>query len=264
MITAQWLINQMEEWAPEASAEDWDNIGLIIGDAAQPVKKVLVALDVTEEVMNEALVGGFDFIITHHPLIYNPIKRITSADSTGRKILTMVKNGIGCFCAHTNLDKAVGGVNDCIAEKIGLEEITGEEGNGGTEPSLLRFGYLPEEMTLSQLAAFIKTSLALSSIRFSGKWDKNVKKIGLCGGDGSGGRYIEAAIRQKCDVYITGDLRYHCVQEALESGIAFLDITHYGGEILVVPAIVSRLKKAAGNAIEILPTSINGQVFNTL
>jgi len=290
MITAEWIIRQFDEWAPQACAEDWDNVGLLIGDAAQPVKKILVALDATEEVINEAISGGFDFIISHHPLVYNPIKRITSVDSTGRKIIALIKNGIGCFCAHTNLDKAIGGVNDCLAEKIGLGNLTpliycerSQISASANDKSTLnsavqkfdavrgltegvdnlgigRVGFLSEKMTLSQLAEHVKTALNLPSLRYSGDTNKLIKKIGICGGDGSGSRYIDAAIKQNCDVYITGDLRYHCVQEALETGIAFLDITHYGGEIPIVDEIVSRLK----NHIEIFPSSIDGQVFTSI
>ena len=262
MITAQWIIEQFENWAPETLADDWDNVGLLIGDTAQPVRKILVALDATEAVINEAITGNFDFIITHHPLVYNPIKSITTADSIGRKIIALIKNGIGIYCAHTNLDKAQGGVNDCLAEKLGLKILSplipeSEHPNIG----IGRISQFPEKITLSQLAAHAKAALNLDSIRFSGDPNKPIKKIGICGGDGSGSRYVNAAISQDCDAYITGDLRYHCVQDALESGIGLIDITHYSGEILILQAIVNRLKN---NNLEIFPTSIDGQVFKSI
>lgn len=268
MLTAEWIIKQFEEWAPAAYAEEWDNVGLLIGEATQPVRKVLVALDATEDVINEAVSGGYDFLISHHPLVYNPINRITSADSTGRKILTLAKNGIGCFAAHTNLDKAEGGVNDCLAGKIGLTKLTPLvpelSPNGRDVPShgIGRVGFLAEKMSAAAFAEHVKKALALTSLRFSGDTQKIVEKVGICGGDGS--RYVENAIAQNCDIYITGDLRYHIVQDALESGIALLDITHYGGEIHVVPEIVSRLKNAANGALEIFPSSIDGQVFTSI
>jgi dinuclear metal center YbgI/SA1388 family protein len=258
MKTTKQIIELFESWSPASLADDWDNVGLLVGDENQPVKKILVALDATEAVINEAIHGGFDFIITHHPLIYNPVKRVTSADFVGRKILKLAKNGIGLFCAHTNLDKAAGGVNDCLAEKIGLsnpaplipEETDQKIGVG-------RVGFLSEKITLAQLSVHVKNSLKLQSIRFSGDSERLVQKIGICGGDGSGSRYVNAAISQNCDAYITGDLRYHCAQDALESGIALIDITHYGGEIPILDAIVARLK----NDFEISATSVNGQVF---
>jgi dinuclear metal center YbgI/SA1388 family protein len=265
MITTGKLIEIMQEWAPSAHAEEWDNVGLLIGDASHTVSKVLVALDATEAVVNEAITGGFDFIITHHPLIYNPIKSITAADSSGKKIIALIKHGIGCYCAHTNLDKAPGGVNDCLAEKIGLEKLTPlipEPLSDNTLQSfgIGRIGFLPAKMKTTELARHVKSSLNLPTIRYSGEPEKLIKKIAICGGDGSGTRYIEAAIQKGCDAYITGDLRYHCVQEALESGIVLLDITHYSGEIPIVPAIVSRLEKF----VKISPSSIDGQVFSSM
>ncbi|MCL1844227.1 MAG: Nif3-like dinuclear metal center hexameric protein [Defluviitaleaceae bacterium] len=263
MINAEFIIKIMNEWAPENRADEWDNVGLLIGDAGQVVHKILVALDVTEAVVNEAVTGGFDFIISHHPLVYNPIKRVTSADSTGRKMIALIKHGIGCFCAHTNLDKAVGGVNDCLAKKIGIspaEPLIAEEDGFG----IGRVGYLNEGIPFLQLVSHVKNALNLKNIRFSGNPEKIVKKIGMCGGDGSSSRYIGAAIEKNCDAYITGDLRYHCVQDALESGIALIDITHYCGEIIVIDAIVSRLQLAFGKNVEIFPSSVNGQVFSSM
>jgi dinuclear metal center YbgI/SA1388 family protein len=256
-MKAEFIIKEMEAFAPVSTAEDWDNVGLLVGDASQSVKKILVTLDVTESVIDEAISGGFDFIISHHPLVYNPMKKITTEDSVGRKIIALIKNGIGCFCAHTNLDKAQGGVNDCLAEKIGLENLSSlapEESNKG----IGRVGFLREEKIFSLFAEGVKNKLNLPSVRICGDEKKLVKKIGLCGG--SGERYIDAAIKQGCDAFVTGDLRYHAVQDALESGIVLLDITHYSGEILVLDAIISRFK----NHVEIFSSSIDGQVFSTL
>jgi dinuclear metal center YbgI/SA1388 family protein len=163
------------------------------------------------------------------------------------------------------LDKAQGGVNDCLAEKIGLEKLSPlipEPLADNTHESfgIGRVGVLPAKMTLKELSSFVKKTLNLPAVRYSGDCDKIIQKIAVCGGDGSGARYISAAVKQGCDAYITGDLRYHCVQEALESGISFLAITHYGGEIHIVDAIVSRLK----DHVEIFPSSIDGQVFTSM
>jgi dinuclear metal center YbgI/SA1388 family protein len=250
-------MEQLEQWAPQSLAEEWDNVGLLIGDEAQTVGKVLVALDATEAVINEAISGGFDFIITHHPLVYNPIKRVTADDSTGHKIITLIKNGIGCCAAHTNLDKATGGVNDCLAEKIGLQNLSPLVPDEGGMEGLGRVGFLPKKIYLAQFCE----QLAINApIRYCGDSQKLVQKIGICGG--SGERYVSAAISQNCDAYVTGDLRYHGAQDALESGIALVDITHYSGEIFVLDEIVSRLKSAAKYPFEISASSINAQVFN--
>jgi len=289
-MTAEKIMQIFEEWAPATLAEEWDNVGLLIGDVSRTINKVLVALDATEAVIDEAVKGGFDFLVVHHPLVYNPVKRITTADSVGKKILALVENKIGCFCAHTNLDKASGGVSDLLAQKIGLHDIAplipeshevqglehnaqdalllppveiAERFSSTSQIGIGRVGFLLEEKSLTALAADIKAALQLSTVRISGDGDKKIKKIGLCGGDGSGSRYMEAAIAAKCDLYITGDLRYHAVQEALERGIAFVDITHYGGEVLVIDAIVSRLRDAVPG-LKIFPSSIDAQVFASL
>ncbi|MCL1862517.1 MAG: Nif3-like dinuclear metal center hexameric protein [Defluviitaleaceae bacterium] len=254
MVTAQWVIEKFNEWAPENTAEAWDNVGLLLGDAAQPVHKILVALDATEDVIKEAVMGGYDFLITHHPIVYSPVKNITTANLTGRKIISLIKNGIGCFCAHTNLDKAEGGINDCLAEKIGLSNATALD----EESNLGRVGELADEITLSYLASRVKTALGLESVRIAGDPEKSIKKIAICGGDGT--KYIDCAISKNCDVYITGDLRYHVVQESIEQNIAFLDITHYAGEIPIVDSIVSRFCEF----VEIHASQVDGQVFNSM
>jgi len=271
-MTAQWIIDEFEKWSPMAYAEEWDNVGLLVGSASWTVKKILVALDVTDAVIHEAITGDFDFIICHHPLIYNPVKRVTDDDSTGRKIVALIKNGIGCYCAHTNLDKAIGGVNDCLAKKIGLqnavplipEECPGADGfPAEAGAGIGRVGFLPAKTTLAEFFAELKISLGISAMRFCGDGAKKIEKVGICGGDGSGQRYIDAAVSHGCDAYVTGDLRYHAAQDAVESGLALVDITHYGGEIFVLDEIIARIKNASQNRIEIFASSINGQIFDT-
>ncbi|MCL2841567.1 MAG: Nif3-like dinuclear metal center hexameric protein [Defluviitaleaceae bacterium] len=260
MCTVNNIIEAMEKWAPLSLAEEWDNCGLLIGDCHAPAKKILVALDVTEAVISEAVDGEFDFIISHHPLIYNPVKNISAADILGRKILTLIKHGIGCYAAHTNLDKAIGGVNDCLAEKLNLQNtspLVEEEWGVG----IGRVGELSQEVTLHDFIDYVKNVLNLPEIRFSGNPHHIIKTVGLCGGDGSGGRYVRAAVDKKCDVYITGDFRYHSAQEAKDLGLNILDITHYSSEVLVIDAIVNRLRPLG---INIHGTKTIGQVLFTM
>ena len=112
-----WL---MEDLAPSSYAEEWDNPGLNVGDAEAEVKKILVALDATEAVIDEAIEKGADMIVTHHPLLFHPVKKINYDRPDGRKIIKLIKNGINMFAAHTNLDSAKGGTNDTLARLIGL------------------------------------------------------------------------------------------------------------------------------------------------
>lgn len=268
-VKAEWLIQKMEAWAPGATAENWDNVGLLIGDTGQTVKRVLVALDVTEAVVAEAVGGGFDWIISHHPMIFNPLNRITAADSTGRKIMALIKNNIGLFAAHTNLDIAEGGTNDILFEILALN---GKEPLMPPEPlmglSLGCVGFLPEAMTLATFINYIKQKIPLSAdcIRYAGDTDRIVHRVAICAGDASGQRYCEAAIKKGCDVYVTGDLRYHGVQDALESGLSLVDITHYAGEAPLLEQVAEHLRKEAlQDDISIIVQAYqgNGQVFKT-
>jgi len=266
MPTMQWVISEMESWAPISWAEGWDNVGLLIGDASEPIKKILVALDATDAVIQEAIAGKYDCIITHHPIIRDPVKNITSSDITGRKILSLIKHGISLYTAHTNLDKAPGGVNDCLAEKLGISPtIPLAKDTLNSEIGIGRIGELPNEITLGELANHVKKSLNLKDIRYSGDISTAVKKIAMCGG--SGMSFWQAVKDANCDVYITGDVKYSDALVSLSEGICIIDVTHYSGENIIVDTIVERLRAKALQgqiALEINPTSIDGQTFQTL
>ena len=274
--TSQWLINEMETWAPTHWAEDWDNVGLLLGDPTRNANKVLVALDATEAVVHEAVTGGYDFLLTHHPLIHDPLKKITTATPQGRKILTLIQSGINLYCAHTNLDKAANGVNDCLLSAMDGCEASSEGGifaQDGREPLVdgicdtPGLGWVVDLNTpimLKNFAALLKKFLKLDDIRFSGDATAMVHKVGLCGGDASHPQYWRAAHAKGCDVFVTGDMRYHNAVDAVEAGISIVDITHYAGEVLIVETIVQRLRSAAAQAnidIAIHATQTNGQAF---
>ena len=266
MSTIQWVIDEMELWAPTSWAEDFDNVGLLVGDASQPVKKILVALDAIDAVIQEAITGNYDCIVTHHPLLYTPLKRIISQDAIGRKILILAKNGINLYSAHTNLDKAPGGVNDCLAEKLNFKNTTPMAKDiSNHEIGLGRIAELPEEITLSELAEHVKKSLDLKDIRYSGDLSHKIKKVAMCGG--SGMSFWHSAKDANCDVYITGDAKYGDTLDVLASGLCLLDITHYSGENIIVEAIVERLRMKAkqdGLLLEINATTIDGQAFHNI
>jgi dinuclear metal center YbgI/SA1388 family protein len=240
MVKAEWVIQKMENWAPLDLAEEWDNPGLLIGDSAQDVRRILVALDASESVISETLRGKYDLLITHHPLIYNPLKRIISQDPTGSKIIRLIQNKTGLYCAHTNLDIAEGGVNDILFDILELNKK-----ENLMESELGRVGYTAAPMKLMDFADYIKNKLNISDVRFFGEPSKIIHKIGLCAGDAAGQRYVRAALQKNCDVYITGDLRYHGIMEALEQNLSLIDISHYGSEVPIVSAIAKYLMDEA-------------------
>ena len=270
MITTQWIINEMENWAPTSLAESYDNVGLLVGDASSPIKKILVALDATEAIIKEAILGNYNCIITHHPLIRDPLKSVTAADTTGHKIISLIQHNICLYAAHTNLDKAAGGVGDCLVKKIFDEKCEKPLPALVKEPSsdLVGFGrviILQEETTLGELLNRVKAKLGLAYIRYSGDLSTKIKKVGLCGG--SGMSFWQAAKDENCDAYITGDVRHHDALNALDAGLSLIDVTHYNGENVIVNAIVSRLREKAtqdGLDLEITATSVDGQPLYTL
>ena len=266
--TTQWLIDQMEAWAPAAWAIETDNVGLQIGDLTRPVHRVLCALDLSEEVLREAIRGRFDFIITHHPLIsrhVQPINRITADNALGKKLMSLIGNGIGLFCAHTNLDVAPGGVNDLLFELIGL---SGKESLSPSKipelPTLGLVGHLPRPLPLAEIAAQMKEVLSSDVIRFIGQADRMISKVGLCSGNGTHPDLVRAALRKNCELYITGDVGYHLAMEAVESGMALIDGTHYATEIPIAAAIANQIKNSAEihkMELHVECAQTNGQVF---
>jgi dinuclear metal center YbgI/SA1388 family protein len=256
----------MDEWAPPCFAEKWDNVGLLVGDAARPVSRVLTALDVSEDVLREAVLGRFDMLVTHHPLIFRPVGRITTQNAVGKKLLTCIANGISVFCAHTNLDAAEGGTNDILFGLLGLsdkEALMPPLPSGAPTPGLV--GMLPQSVPLRAFAEEAGVLLHCEGVRYAGAPETGVRRVGLCTGDATHRRYIDAALAKGCDVFVTGDARYHMAQEALEAGLALVDATHYATEAPIAGALARRLQNAAekaGASLYAQRAGGGGQVFH--
>ena len=265
-VPVKWIIEMMEAWAPAHTAEKWDNVGLLIGDAEGDAARVLTALDASEAVVREAVEGGYDLLITHHPLLFNPISRITRQEPLGRKIYSLIQNRIGLFAAHTNLDTAEGGPSDILFQALALtdkENLMPPE--DGQTAALGRVGCLGETKTLAAFAAYVKERLALPAVRYAGSPNTPVRRVALCAGDASAPRYCQAAVLRQCDVYVTGDLRHHGAQEALETGLCLVDITHYAGEAPLAAAVADYLRNAAGRENKRLTVDVSkadGQIFH--
>ena len=269
-MTTQWIIDKMEDWAPSKWAFESDNVGLLIGDRLRSVNRVLVALDLTEDVLKEAVQGRFDFVITHHPMLSRhipPINCITTDNVIGKKIMTLISNGIGLFCAHTNLDMAPGGVNDLFFDIIGLTEkepLTKPE--NPEYPSMGLIGMLNEPMTLVSLAEYVGKVLSSKQIRYMGESTQIVRRVGLCCGNGTNQTLIDSAIAKKCDVYITGDCHYHMALQTIEAGMSLIDGSHYATENLVTDAIANYIRGIAekdGVSLIVQRSQVDGQVFKS-
>ncbi|MDR1000784.1 MAG: Nif3-like dinuclear metal center hexameric protein [Clostridiales bacterium] len=247
-MKVQWVIDQMRSLAPENSAVPSDNVGLLVGETEANVTKILVALDCTQDVVREAVEYGADMIVTHHPLIYAPINRVNSDTAAGQMIIQLIRAGISVYAAHTNLDRACGGVNDCLMEKIGFAQNLQLLQEGDLDYGLVRYGRLGKPMTLINLAKHVKTVLKLSGVRYAGDAETMIHSAGICCGGGSDMKFFEAAKEKGCEVFITGDIGYHDFVGAKQLGICLIDATHFASEWPVVTKLASYLRDRAAES----------------
>ena len=246
MVSVQEIMDIMEELAPRSYAEDWDNPGLLVGSPAQETVRIAVCLDVSDAVVQMAIEHDAHLIISHHPMIFRAMKSFRTDTPLGSRIAELVKHDIAVFAAHTNLDIAQGGVNDVLAETIGLEGLAhfvvqGQDENGETY-SLGRVGELKEAMTIAAFAAQVREALKASHVRYVSAGARPVQRVALC--SGSGAEFIEQAARLGADAYLTGDVRYHDAQHAVELGLHVVDAGHFGTEFPVVERLRARLAEA--------------------
>lgn len=225
------IIEKLELLSPITFAEEWDNVGLLCGKGEREVATVAVTLDLTEKAIDQAIQSGADLIISHHPMIFKPLKKINTDTSTGRKILRLIGQDISYYAMHTNFD--VMGMADAAADDFGLlnsevlsvtfEDDISKEGIG-------RIGSVARTMTLEQCAQHTKNVFGMEHVRVYGETDRLIHKVAIS--PGSGGDMILDAIKKGADVIITGDIKHHEALDALEDGICILDAGHYGTEKL--------------------------------
>ena len=236
MITVRDIEKRLFDWAPPELAVSWDNVGHLVGEPEAEVKKILVALDITETVVQEAVECGADLIVAHHPVMncrWHEVQRIRSDEAQGRILINMIRNGISAICMHTNLDAAEGGVNDALAEKLGLTgvELLNEEKIG-------RVGTLKCELPLVEFTRFVVKSLGCNGLRYI-DGGKPVHRVAVGGGACSG--YIGQAIAMGCDTFVTSDLKYNDFLDT--QGINLIDAGHFPTENVVCPVLVEYLKR---------------------
>ena len=233
LATVNDLVELLEELMPSNLAEDWDNVGLMLGRKGKTVKKILLALDLTKEVVEQAIAQKADLIVTHHPAIFKKLKRVVDNDWQQDLLLTLAEHGIAVYSAHTNLDCVSTGVNDVLAKLLKLEDADVlDEGNG-----LGRIGNV-EEMSLAYYAQLVKASLKADYV-VVGDAGKIVRKVAVCGGAGS--ELIDLALAKGADTLVTGDVKYHSAQQAVFSGLNIIDAGHQPTELPVLDKLADRL-----------------------
>ena len=232
-----------QEFHPEYQ-EDYDNAGFLVGRSGADCSGVLVALDLTDEVLDEALALGCNLIVTHHPLIFGGVKRITDHNAAGRLLLRLVESGTAVYAAHTNLDNLPWGVNGILAEKLGLTDchiLKSLDGHSDVGAGMV--GTLPSAMPLEAFLTHVKAVTGQPSVRFAGG-PREVRRVAICGGSGSS--FIGEALASKADIYLTADLKYHDFQRATAS-MALADIGHYESEQFAKEIISRAISKKFSN-----------------
>lgn len=280
------IVKIMNRLAPQWLAEEWDNVGLQIGDLRWPVRSIWTALDPTSEVVKAACREDVDLLIVHHPLFFRPIKSIDFHSPHGSIIQTASQHQLAIFSAHTNLDTVRDGVNDVLAKRLGLNDIeilqphkeelqsktdvgeandiapvTGNE----IEHGIGRIGFLDQVRSLTSLALIIKERLNLNFVKVAGDPELKISKVAICSGSGSS--LMKAFLASDAQAYISGDISYHDARDAESANRAIIDIGHFASEHLMVEALAQQLAKIfaeAGIKAKIKACTIEKDPFSIL
>ena len=237
MPTVREIEQRLFDLAPREGAMAWDNVGQLLGDPERQVSRVLVALDITEDVADEAVAAGCELIVSHHPVMnckWLPVQTVRADTPQGHLLLKLLTNGVAAICMHTNLDAAKGGVNDQLAETLRLID----PGPLGDPEGLCRIGTLESPMPLQDFAAFVRKALGSNGVRFADA-GKPVRRVAV--GGGACGDYEDFAIAAGCDTFVTSDLTYHTFLDARGKGINLIDAGHFPTEDPVCGKLVSYL-----------------------
>lgn len=259
MLVVNDIIKEMEALAPPFLKEDFDNVGLMVGDRQKNVKKILLALDCTLKVIEEAKVENVDLIITHHPLIFRKPSNITTDTLQGKKIIELIKNDISLYSSHTNLDSVNNGLNHTIVSILGFDNSKILEKNKSDDSAGLgRLVSLNEGILLEELVSRIKKALNINNLRVV-KGNNKVTKIAII--NGSGQDFISKAVALGADCVITGDTTYHFASDYKEMGISILDVGHFASEQIIFFNVMRRLKEKFGN-VEFITSKVEEDPFS--
>ena len=237
-VNSSELINRFNQLWPLDGAEPWDAPGLIVGSENRKISRVLLSVDVTADVLDEAIDGQFDFILSHHPFIMRGVTSVAESTPKGDVIARAIRAGVDLYAAHTNADIVSGGVSEALAAALGLGNlrplVSGDDKSVGHG----RIGLLSEPIQLGDFARRVAKVLPSTAqgVKVAGDYGQLVQTIAVCGG--AGDSFIEAAVKAQVDVYLTSDLRHHPVQDAREASRfsagkpALVDVAHWAGEWL--------------------------------
>lgn len=265
MATVKEIYQYLDTKAPFNSQLGFDNSGFLVGEQDKQVRRILVALDITEAVALEAVELGADLVVSHHPVIWDGAKSVTDESILGRKLLALIRNGVAAICAHTNLDAAVGGVNDSLAATLGLTETRLLKTYGvyqdGTPYGIEQVGILPgESVDLKDFAAIVKDKLGSNGVRYV---DAGRRVHCVAVGGGSCSSSMKDVFDAGCDTFVTADVKYDGFLDAAAMGLNLIDAGHFPTENVVCPVLVSWLQGKFPD-LEIMQSTCHKEVFNYL
>ena len=265
MATVREIYQYLDGLAPFSLQMDFDNAGFLVGRGDRTVDKVLVSLDITEEVVAEAAQLGCQLIVSHHPVIFFPAKSVTDATPDGRILLSLVEHNIAAVCAHTNLDAVCGGVNDALARKLGLTNIEQLKQDGvdssGRPYGIGRVGNTAGvPMYAPAFAAFVKEALGANGVRFVDA-RRPVRRVAV--GGGACADMLKDALALGCDTFVTADVKYNGFLDAKALGVNLIDAGHYPTEQVVVPVLAKWLTDGFPK-VKVLTTQTHKEVFSYL
>ena len=237
-MTVRDITSVIEGFAPLFIQESWDNSGLLVGSPAQEVHGVLIGFDCTPELVDEAVSSGADMIVTHHPLIFGGLKRVSPDDPVGLALMKAVRGGIAVYAAHTTADKVIGGVSGAMASRLGLEDVQvlDEEDDG---IGLGAVGNLPHPMQAEEFIGYVKSCFGLKVLRSSRPVAIPVTRVAMCGGSGSS--LIGKALQSGAQAYLCGDISYH--HFFTPKDFMVMDIGHFEGEVEICDVLFSLIRK---------------------
>jgi dinuclear metal center YbgI/SA1388 family protein len=270
------LVSAFEELWPLSGAESWDSPGLVTGNLGKNVSKILLSVDVTTEVLDEAQAAKCDLVFSHHPVLFRPVSTISETSAKGMLLTKAISSGIAIYSAHTNADVVRDGVSDTLAKQLGIvggKPLVASVGTGSlggdSEVGHGRIGELSETVTLGDFARAIAKVLpaTASGVKVAGDFNQQIRKVAVCGG--AGDEFLANAQEQGADVYVTSDLRHHITQEAREESMArnqpmaLIDVSHWASEWLWLNTAAKQIK-ARHPEVEVLVSDLRTDPWDFL
>ena len=251
MPTINDVCQFLDRFAPVRLAEDWDNVGLLAGDPESPVQRIMTCLTITPESASEAISKKADLIVSHHPLPFRPIKKITTHSTGTRLLWELVRNGVAVYSPHTGFDSSLQGINQSLGQKLGLSDLRPIRPIQD-DPQQLgagRIGSLPQKLPFEQFISNVKDVFELNHLQCAGKVDHVVSKVAIA--CGSGGSFLADAIEAGCDTFVTGETNFHTALEVQAQGVAMLLLGHFHSERFAVEMLAGELNKEMADTVHV-------------